>query len=234
MSTHVTPKTGKVPMGALRPSTRNAKRMRQEILDAAIGEFAAKGVGGARIDAIASQYGGSKNMIYHYFKSKDGLFAAVLEKIYSTIRERQHDLEVKMQDPIAGIRALVAFTIEVFDEHPEYVSLLHSENIEKAKHIKNSRKIVVMYDPLLSTINDLLKRGAATGIFRKRVSAMDLYICITAMAAYPISNRYTLSTIFGVDIHAPARRKLRARQIADMVIAYLTAPGSNSRGQAAS
>jgi TetR/AcrR family transcriptional regulator len=217
------PKSSSASARAARPSTRNADRMRQEILAAAIDEFATKGVGGARIDAIAAQYGGSKNMIYHYFKSKDGLFAAVLEDIYTTIRERQHDIEVKMQDPVVGIRALVNFTIEVFDEHPEFVSLLNSENLAKAKHIKNSNKIIAMYDPLLSTIKDLLRRGAATGAFRKGVSAVDLYIFVTAMASYAISNRYTLSTILGIDIHAPARRKLRGRQITDMVIAYLTA-----------
>ncbi len=37
------------------------------------------GPAGARIDAIAAAAGVNKRMLYHYFTSKDGLFAAVLD-----------------------------------------------------------------------------------------------------------------------------------------------------------
>lgn len=215
--------------GPGRRVTRNADRMKSEILSAAFREFSVKGLSGARIDEIAAKYGGSKNMIYHYFGSKDGLFAAVLENMYRTIRARQRDLEIKSQDPVAGIRALVQFTIDVFNDHPEFVTLLHSENMARAKHVRKSTSIVAMYNPLVATIEDLLARGAASGVFRKGESAVDLYICICAMATYPISNRYTLSAIFDIDINAPARRKLRNQQIADMVVGYLSAAASARR-----
>lgn len=58
--------------------TRNPDRTRRAILDAAVAEFAAVGPAGARIDAIAAAAGVNKRMLYHYFASKDGLFAAVL------------------------------------------------------------------------------------------------------------------------------------------------------------
>jgi len=215
--------------GSGRRVTRNADRMRGEILTAAIREFSVKGLSGARIDEIAAKYGGSKNMIYHYYGSKDGLFAAVLENMYMTIRARQRDLEIKGQDPVAGIRALVDFTIEVFNDHPEFVSLLHSENMARAKHVRKSKSIAAMYNPLVTTIEDLLARGAASGVFRKGESAVDLYVCICAMATYPISNRYTLSAIFDIDINAPTRRKARNQLIADMVVGYLSAPGGARR-----
>jgi len=56
------------------------------ILDAALREFADKGFDGARVDQIALLTGLNKNVLYHHFDSKDGLFAAVLERTYSTIR----------------------------------------------------------------------------------------------------------------------------------------------------
>jgi TetR/AcrR family transcriptional regulator len=58
---------------------RNPDRTRRAILDAAIAEFCAMGPAGARIDAIAAAAGVNKRMLYHYFSSKDGLFAAVLD-----------------------------------------------------------------------------------------------------------------------------------------------------------
>jgi TetR/AcrR family transcriptional regulator len=59
--------------------TRNPDRTRRAILDAAVAEFAAVGPAGARIDAIAAAAGVNKRMLYHYFASKEGLFAAVLD-----------------------------------------------------------------------------------------------------------------------------------------------------------
>jgi AcrR family transcriptional regulator len=202
--------------------TRNADLSRREILAAAMHEFASKGVGGARIDQIAARYGGSKNLIYHYYKSKDGLFTAVLESMYATIREHQRDFEIEHSDPATGIRDFVQFTIDVFDRNPEFVTLLHSENIAKARHVAGSQAIKAMYNRLLTTVDDLLARGAAQGIFKVRISAIDLYICICALATFSISNRYTLSAIFGTDVNSAAKRKLRSRLAADMVLAYLT------------
>ncbi len=58
---------------------RNPDRTRRAILDAAVAEFCAVGPAGARIDAIAAAAGVNKRMLYHYFASKEGLFAAVLD-----------------------------------------------------------------------------------------------------------------------------------------------------------
>ncbi len=53
-------------------------RPKRLILDAAAAEFCDAGPAGARIDSIAAAAGVNKRMLYHYFGSKDGLFAAVL------------------------------------------------------------------------------------------------------------------------------------------------------------
>jgi TetR/AcrR family transcriptional regulator len=202
-------------------ATRNPELSRKEILAAAMHEFASKGVGGARMNQIASRYGGSKNLIYHYYKSKDGLFTAVLETMYATIREHQRDFEIEHSDPATGIRHLVHFTMEVFDRNPEFVTLLHSENIAKARHVAGSKAIQSMYNRLLSTVDDLLSRGVSQGLFKLRISAIDLYVCICAVATFSISNRYTLSAIFGMDVNSTAKRKLRGQLVADMILAYL-------------
>jgi AcrR family transcriptional regulator len=58
-------------------ASRDPARTRRVILAAATAEFCANGLAGARIDAIAVAAGVNKRMLYHYFDSKDGLFAAV-------------------------------------------------------------------------------------------------------------------------------------------------------------
>src|ERR1700693_990807 len=52
---------------------------RDAILRAAERIFAESGFGGARTDAIAAQAGVHKALLYYYFKSKDGLYRAILE-----------------------------------------------------------------------------------------------------------------------------------------------------------
>ncbi len=65
---------------------RDADLTRKRILTAATVEFARKGLGGARVDEIALRSKSNKRMIYHYFGSKEQLFAAVLEEAYLGIR----------------------------------------------------------------------------------------------------------------------------------------------------
>ena len=46
------------------------------LLHAAVVEFAAKGLAGARIDEIAQRAGVNKQLVYHYFGSKEEIYAA--------------------------------------------------------------------------------------------------------------------------------------------------------------
>ena len=69
-----------------RKVTRNPEASRARILDAARNEFVSHGLSGARVDRIANHSGVNKNLIYHYFGSKDALYLAVLEDIYAGLR----------------------------------------------------------------------------------------------------------------------------------------------------
>ena len=56
-----------------------APNARERVLETAIGIFAQKGYAGTSVREIAEQAGVSKPMLYYYFKSKEGLFLAILE-----------------------------------------------------------------------------------------------------------------------------------------------------------
>lgn len=58
---------------------RNAEKTKAAIMRAAIDEFAARGLAGARVDRIADSSGVSKPMIYNYFGNKSKLFDAAFE-----------------------------------------------------------------------------------------------------------------------------------------------------------
>src|ERR1700728_3238541 len=67
---------------------RRADRTRKSILRAAIREFSAHGLAGARTDAIAESAKVNKALLYYYFKSKSGLYAAAIEEVSGTVVER--------------------------------------------------------------------------------------------------------------------------------------------------
>lgn len=206
---------------AARRPAPDANKTRKRILEAATREFADKGLDGARVDEIARTAEANKNMLYHYFGNKEQLFTAVLERAYETIRSRQGDISIRGMDPEEGMRKLVDFTGRIWIEFPEFNRLLSSENLHEAKHVKASPKIVAMYNPLLETIQELLDRGAESGIFRRGVDPIDLYISISALSAHYTANRHTFEAIFRTKLMTKKRLEQRREHVADMILRYL-------------
>jgi AcrR family transcriptional regulator len=203
------------------PVSRDPERTRALILAAATKEFTAKGLNGARVDDIARRARANKRMIYHYFGDKEGLYLAVLESTYAAIRTAEIGLNLTDRDPVDGMRELVAFTWSYFITHPEFLSLLATENLHRAHYLKQSARIRDLHSPLVGMITELLARGEKTKVFRAGVDPIQLYITIAALGFFYMSNRHTLSTIFARDLNAPPALKERGAHIADVVLSYL-------------
>jgi len=205
-----------------RPSgPRDPERTRAVILNAAVAEFTSKGLSGARIDRIAKRANVNKRMIYYYFKNKEGLYIAVLEETYTAIRTAEIGLNLTGRDPVDGMRELVEFTWHYFIDHPEFLSLLATENFNRARYLKSSRRIRELHSPLIGIISQLLERGAREGVFRAGIDPVQLYITIASLGFFYLSNRHTLSTIFGRDLNARAALEERGRHVVEVVFDYL-------------
>jgi AcrR family transcriptional regulator len=61
--------------------TRDPDTKRRLLLEAALAEFAARGVAGARVEQIARRAGISAGLVYSFYENKDGLFEAVFDWI---------------------------------------------------------------------------------------------------------------------------------------------------------
>jgi len=202
-------------------SERNPKRNRARILSAALEEFARYGLGGARVDRIAARAGANKRMLYYYYGNKEDLFLAVLESRYAHIRRAELGLRLGALDPAEGIRRLIAFTWQYYLKHPEFLTLLNSENLHRGRHLRRSHQIAAMHSPLIATLRDLLDRGARGGEFRRGVDPVQLYISIAALGYFYLGNRHTLSTIFERDLLAARSKVERLRHMTELVLGYL-------------
>jgi AcrR family transcriptional regulator len=203
------------------PGERDPERTRATILAAAIEEFTARGLDGARVDDIAERSGVNKRMIYYYFGDKTGLYLSVLETTYADIRNAETKLHLTDLEPVEAMRELVRFTWRYFIEHPEFLSLLATENLHRAKHLRTSKNIRDLHSPLVGNITMVLERGERAKVFRPGVDAVQLYISIASLGFFYLSNRHTLATIFGRDLSVPEALAERGKHIEEVVLGYL-------------
>jgi AcrR family transcriptional regulator len=200
---------------------RDPARTQASILAAATREFALHGFGGARVDRIAARAKTNKRMLYYYYGNKERLFLAVLEAAYARIRAAETRLSLLDVEPIEGIRRLVEFTWNYYLAHPEFLTLLNSENLHRARHLKRSRNVRAMNSPVIETLAEVLARGARSGDFRNGVDALQLYISIAALSYFYLGNNHTLSAVFGRDLSAVRARRERLVHMTDVVLGYL-------------
>jgi AcrR family transcriptional regulator len=197
---------------------RDPERTKARILEAATEEFARYGLGGARVDRIAERAGANKRMLYYYFGSKEDLFLAALEASYARIRSAEKALDLEHRDPREALRRLVEFTWKYYLEHPEFMTLLNSENLHKGRHVQRSRRVHQLHGPLVETLRAILRRGERDGLFRAGIDPVQLYISIAGEGYFYLSNRYTLSRIFERDLMAPRALAGRARHITQTIL----------------
>ncbi|HQT63877.1 MAG: TetR family transcriptional regulator [Acidocella sp. 20-57-95] len=201
--------------------SRDPERTKQDILDVATMEFAAHGLAGGRVDAIAAKTQTTKRMIYYYFESKENLYALVLERAYAGIRRIEEHMDLDRLDPETALRRLVEFTFDYHDAHPEFVRLVAIENIHNAAHVKASRAVRETNRPALMVVKNLLSRGLQAGVFKRNLDPVDLHLMISAMCYYRVSNRQTFGTIFECDLNEPKLRERQRRMITDAVALFM-------------
>jgi AcrR family transcriptional regulator len=212
----------RTPSPASEERVRDAERSQSTILAAARDEFAEYGLGGARVDRIAERAGLNKRLIYYYFEDKEKLFQAVLEQSYRDIRGEEAKLRLLELDPPTAVRRLIEFTWQYYLAHPEFLTLLNSANLHKARHLEASERARHLNSPVIETLAAVLERGRREGAFRGGVDPVQLYVSIAGLAYFYLSNSHTLSAIFGRDLLAPRARSERLSHMTDVILGYLS------------
>ena len=201
---------------------RDPEGMRLRILEAAKQEFAAHGIAGARVDRIAAKAGANKRMLYYHVGKKDELYLAVLEGAYEKIRVEERGLDLEHLDPPTAIARLIDFTWNYFIRNPEFLALLNTENMARARHLRRSTKVKSMHSPFVEMIRTVVTRGVESGDFVAAVDPVQLYISIAALCFFYLSNSATLSVIFGRDLLGQEARDERLEHMIALVLAALT------------
>ena len=142
-------------------------------------------------------------MIYYYFGNKEGLFIAALEEIYRRYNEAEASISLDTDNPAEALATAVRFFVRYFRDHPEFVTVLNSENLHRGKHISKSLRASQYSKPAIGLVDSALSMGKQQGLVRETVTSRDVYLMISAMGYFYQSNQYTLSAFLGEKLQAP-------------------------------
>jgi AcrR family transcriptional regulator len=191
-----------------------------QIIDIATTEFVEKGLAGARIDEIAGK--ATKRKIYYYFEGKDELYRAVLERAYRQVRESESGVDIDSGTALEALRRLIEHDVRYHSQHPELVRLVMNENILRGEQLKQIKGLPEGNRRALDLLSRIIARGEAEGSFRPGIAPVDLHMNITALSFYTVSNQFTFAHNFGVDMVSAEAVGRRAKQAADMILAWVT------------
>jgi len=157
---------------------RDAEATRRRLLEAAAAEFAELGISGARVDRIATAARTNKAQIYHYFGSKDGLFAAVLATLAHEILE---------SDPFdAGDLGETAGRIfDDFEDRPDLARLATWYRLERSQGDPPDAAIVEANGRKVAAIRAAQRDGRVTDAFPADVLLGLLISVATTWASLP-------------------------------------------------
>jgi TetR/AcrR family transcriptional regulator len=189
------------PGGTHKTIGRNPQQSQERILRAALGEFAAKGFAGARVDVIARAARINKRMLYHYFGDKEGLFREVLRR---KIAERAAWLASAPDDPVERL----PYWFQIACRDPEWIRLQEwealqwgeQEVMDEARRQENCARAL-----------DQFRQQQARGLLNPEFDAGQLLLSMMALTSFPLAFPQLTRLVTGLSISDPKFQEQRER-----------------------
>lgn len=210
--------------GAANSQASRSLRTRKRILKAAHDAFVRQGFAGATIERIALAAQTNKRLVYHHFGGKDALFRVVLENAYGDMRAAERSLRLETYAPREAIARLVRFTWDYYGEHEDFISLVASENLCQAEHVKASERFPELSSSLQDLVTSIVNRGIATGEVRRDIDPVQLWISVAGLCWFYVANKHTIAATFGTALMSADCRDRRLNHILALVDTYLVDP----------
>lgn len=180
---------------------------RARILDAAREEFSAEGFAGGRVDTIARLAGCNKQLIYHYFKDKAGLFEAVLLAMMS----ERSPVRVSSRGDMA--QQLIR-DFEDFGKKRGLVRMLMWEALswEERPVIAEATRC-----EKLQAIVEELERAQAAGLVENAIPARLMMLIMASLMVFPWAFPQMTRMVTGMAPSDPEFRKVYGQAIGEIL-----------------
>jgi TetR/AcrR family transcriptional regulator len=221
------PTLSKVRLG----SRGKPERSRAAILDAAIEEFAEHGIAGARTDAIARAAGVNKALLYYYFKDKEAIYQAVLDHVFSGLRDT---VVPKLEGNLPPRERVLNYLGAYFDyiaNNPRFPRVVQGEWIRSGSdRIGQMKRVAQSYfRPIYQRLGEVLREGIEAGEFRP-IDPMHFVPSMVAVIVFYFSAAPVIKTLMKVDPLAPEQIAVRRAFVLDFISAALFTHPLSRRG----
>jgi TetR/AcrR family transcriptional regulator len=166
----------KVPSKGVSGTSRN----RANILNAAEHIFAERGLAGARIDAIARAAAVNKALIYYYFKSKDALFLAVVERHMKEFSGEALDILNSSRSVKDKILDYVSMHFDFIAARTDYPRLFQRFMMADSRPFMRIRR--KYFSPVAKKFQAVIQQGIRSG----EISASDSAHTAISLAALTV------------------------------------------------
>src|ERR1700741_651625 len=237
-----------MPTQSTQPVSDRAAETRARILDAALREFSAHGLAGARTEQIASIAGVNKALLYYYFDSKENLYIAALEMIASKIRDRTMAGFLLNASPGERVmRSALEHFDRILTQH-EFQALLQHEMIRLHKGESGGALPIVVkrvFAPAMTMYQAMVREGIESGELIKadwlQIHLATLGANVFYFLSAPVWRMFLSSEPFTPEALAERRKAIveflgqaifadrqRGAELAERVIADMPMPEVNT------
>jgi TetR/AcrR family transcriptional regulator len=199
---------GTAPRPVRRGDTRAA------ILAAAEQSFAKAGLAGARTDAIAAAAGVNKALLYYYFKSKGGLYEAVVEDHFREFNRQALEVLAAPAPARAVLLRYVSLYFDFISARHRYAALYQQLMTARGKPLE--RLVRKYFVPRSDAFNKLLQRGVRDGEFR-RADARHTAISVVGLIVFYFSAAPVLQLLGHSDAYSAANLRRRKQEVLDFI-----------------
>jgi TetR/AcrR family transcriptional regulator len=187
---------------------------RAAILKAASEIFAKKGLAGARTDSIAAAAGVNKAMLYYYFKSKEGLYEAVVEDQFAGFNKQAIEVLSSPGSARAALLSYVNLHFDFISERNQSASLFQQMTMDRHEFLKG---LVRRYFAARGrALGEVIARGIRTGEFRK-VDPFQTSVSIIALIVFYFSSAPVLKILGHSEAYSSRNLDRRKREVLDFV-----------------
>lgn len=197
----------------------------ERILTTARDAFAQQGFDGARLDSIAKAAGVTKQLVYHYFKTKEELYGVVLDRVSDEVLAMLDDPDYDRLAPPDAVRCLIERIMQAYAERPYIIGMTLDQDLHKGEHISRRSKYMPSVRKFIAErVAPMLERGVAEGAFRPGLNPSLFYWSIFSLASAVFTQRWAMSKSSGIDFESEEGIRLWRDHVVAIVLQAIARP----------
>lgn len=189
---------------------------KHKIIAGARKEFSDKGFEGARVDRIARDAGVNKAMIYYHFGSKEKLYQAVIDDVFSAVKNFVARALVESADLEGLFAEMSGFYLEFFESSPQLAPLVLREMAAGGERIRGVLAQMVSETGARQKVGELLEAGIRDGSLR-RLDIIQTFVSFIGMNLFYLFFSPVLNSIWEIEDESGFRRS-RPEAVADLFL----------------